>query len=160
MSESIHSTESHADASRPDELSADDPHMRPEGVDDVTIEALGKLSEAMETMERARGALYEFHQLTGTSDLQVEQAAELFKQAGHNELADLIQKDLIGRNVIDGRWTFQIVENYEDDYAELFRHIERTARNRLVGGRRHIYESEMKERRRTKGRLHHEARPR
>ena len=31
----------------------------PDGVDDATVEALGKLSEALETCERARGHLYE-----------------------------------------------------------------------------------------------------
>ena len=30
-------------------------HQRPDGVDDVTIEAVGLLTEALETVERARG---------------------------------------------------------------------------------------------------------
>lgn len=30
-------------------------HTTPAGVDDATVEALGKLSEALETCERARG---------------------------------------------------------------------------------------------------------
>ena len=33
-------------------------HRRPEGVDDKTVEALGKLSEALEVVEDARGYLY------------------------------------------------------------------------------------------------------
>ena len=36
----------------------DSEHRRPDGVDDVTVEALGKLSEALETVERVRGHLY------------------------------------------------------------------------------------------------------
>src|SRR5690349_8080387 len=36
------------------------------GMDDQTIDALGKLSKALETTERARGHLYSFHQLTGS----------------------------------------------------------------------------------------------
>lgn len=40
-------------------------HRVPDGVDDATVEALGRLSEALETVERARGCLYAFHQLTG-----------------------------------------------------------------------------------------------
>ena len=44
-------------------------HRRPEGVDDATVEALGKLSEALEVVEDARGHLYGFHRLTGTADL-------------------------------------------------------------------------------------------
>ena len=33
-------------------------------VDDRTVEAVGKLTEALETVERARGHLYSFHQLS------------------------------------------------------------------------------------------------
>lgn len=42
-------------------------HHAPAGVDELVIEALGDLSEALETVERARGHLYVFHQLTGTA---------------------------------------------------------------------------------------------
>jgi hypothetical protein len=58
-------------------------HRRPPGVDDLTVQALGKLSEALETVERARGHLYALHQLTGTADFQLDEAVSLFMQAGH-----------------------------------------------------------------------------
>src|SRR4051794_26616529 len=77
--------------------------------DDTTVEALGKLSEALETTERARGHLYSFHQLTGHADLQLDQAVELLRAAGHHRLADVVDEELIGRDVLPGRWTFQIV---------------------------------------------------
>ncbi len=35
-------------------------HRRPDGVADETVEAVGKLSEALETVEQARGHLYAF----------------------------------------------------------------------------------------------------
>ena len=38
-------------------------------VDDATVEALGKLSEAFEVVENARGLLYEFHRKSGMADL-------------------------------------------------------------------------------------------
>ena len=69
------------------------------------------------------------------------------------------QTELVGRNVIEGRWTFQIVEEYDDDYYALFKQLESEARTALVGGRRHLFESEMKEDRRTHGLAHHEAVP-
>lgn len=65
----------------------------------------------------------------------------------------------MGRNVVEGRWSFQIVEEYDDHYWSAFRDLERAARDELVAGRRHLYESEMKEDRRTHGRRHHESRP-
>jgi hypothetical protein len=134
-------------------------HQRPDGVDDVTIEALGKLSDALETVERARGRLYDFHQLTGSADLELDEAVELFRTAGHDAIADQIEAELIGRNVIEGRWTFQIVEDYDDGYYATFKNQERSAREALVEGRRHLFEAEMKEERRSHGRRHHEATP-
>ena len=44
-------------------------HRRPPGVNDATVEALGKVSEALEAVEAARGHLYAFHRLCGTADL-------------------------------------------------------------------------------------------
>jgi hypothetical protein len=136
----------------------DEAHRRPDGLDDVTVEALGKLSEALETVERVRGHLYAMHQLTGTADFQLDEAVSLFTQAGHDGLAERIRKELIGRNVTPGHWTFQLVEEYDDGYWSNFRSIEKAARDELAGGRRHLYEAELKERRRTRGRPGHEAR--
>jgi hypothetical protein len=137
----------------------DQAHQRPPGVDDGTVAAVGKLSEALETIEQARGHLYALHQLTGHADLMLDEAAELLHEGGHGGLADRVRTELIGRNVIEGRWTFQIVEEFDDGYYAAFRGLERDARNELLAGRRHVFESEMKEKRRTHGRRHHEARP-
>lgn len=134
-------------------------HRRPPGVSDETVQALGKLSEALETVERVRGHLYSMHQLTGKADFLLDDAVERLHAAGHHEIADRITTDLIGRNVIAGRWTFQVVEEYDDGYYAAFRQLERAARDTLAGGRRHVYEAELKERRRTHGRRGHEARP-
>lgn len=137
----------------------DDAHIRPTGVDDTTVEALGKLSEALEVVEHARGLLYGFHRLTGKADLDVGEAVELLRRAGHGELAAKIDEELVGRNVIARRWTFQIVEDYDDGYYTTFKNLEAEARDALAGGKRHLFEAEMKEARRTHGREHHEARP-
>jgi hypothetical protein len=134
-------------------------HTRPDGVDDATVEALGKLSEAFEIVEEARGMLYGFHRRTGSADLALGEAVDLLREAGHRELADSIEEDLVGRNVLEGRWTFQLVEEYDAGYYEAFKVHERKARDELVEGRAHLFESEMKEERRTHGRRHHEATP-
>lgn len=134
-------------------------HRRPEGVDDATVEALGKLSEALETIEHGRGLLYGFHRLSGRADILLGEAIEGLEEAGHADLAARLREDLLGRNVIDGRWTFQVVEEYDDGYWSRFRTWERTAREQLVGGRRHLLEAEMKESERTRRRPGHEATP-
>ncbi|WP_026426127.1 hypothetical protein [Actinokineospora inagensis] len=142
-----------------EQTTEDDAHRRPPGVDDATVAAVGKLSEALETAERARGHLYSFHQLTGSADLQLGDAVEKLAEAGHTELADRLRADLVGRNVLYGRWTFQVVEEYDDGYHARFRAAEKTVRDELLRGRRHVFEAEMKADRRTHGAEGHEARP-
>ena len=136
----------------------DSEHRRPEGVDDGTVEALGKLSEALETVERVRGHLYSLHQLVGEADFKLDEAVSLFRQAGHAKLAQRIERELIGRNVVPGHWTFQLVEEFDDGYWSEFRALEKDARDELAEGKRHLFEAELKERRRTHGRGGHEAR--
>jgi hypothetical protein len=109
-----------------------------------TVEAVGKITEALETVERARGHLYSFHQLTGTADFQ---------------LADRLEHDLVGRNVTPGHWTFQIIEEYDDTYWSVFRDFEKQARDTLTDGLRHLFEASLKEQRRTHGHPDHDAGP-
>ncbi|WP_123028956.1 hypothetical protein [Mycolicibacterium stellerae] len=129
------------------------------GVSDETVEAVGSLSEALEYVERARGHLYEFHQLIGHADLVLGEACDKLRDAGHVAVADRLELDLVGRNVLYGRWTFQIVEEFDDDYWSIFREHERRVREELQQGARHVFEAEMKEKRRTRGRPGHEAQP-
>lgn len=127
----------------------DPDHRTPAGVDDATVEALGKLSEALEVVEEVRGLLYAFHRRCGTADLTLGEAVDLLRDAGHTDLADRIDRELVGRNILAGRWSFQVVEEYDDGYYATFKRLEREARDQLVDGRRHLFEAEMKEDRRT-----------
>ena len=142
-----------------DAQAVDAAHSRPAGTSDELVAANGRFSEALEYIERVRGHLYSVHQLVGHADLMLDDAVARFRAAGHDAIADRIAPELLGRNVIADRWTFQIVEDFDDGYYALFRDVDRQAREELVGGRRHLYEAEMKERRRTHGRPGHEARP-
>ncbi|GLZ07572.1 hypothetical protein Acsp03_50380 [Actinomadura sp. NBRC 104412] len=128
-------------------------------LDEATVVALGELSEALETVERARGHLYSFHQLIGHADFTLGDAADDLAKAGHGEWAAEIHRELVGRNVLPGRWTYQVIEEFEDTYYEVFRALERRVRDDLAGGRRHLYEARLKERRRSKGMPGHEAAP-
>jgi hypothetical protein len=137
----------------------DEHHRRPPGVDDATVAAVGKVTEALDCLQRARGRLFDFHQLIGHLDLQLEEAATLLDGAGHHEMATLVREEAVGRNVLDGRWTFQIIEEFEHVYHQPLAAIEQRVLDELVQGRRHLREAEMKEQRRSRGRVAHEARP-
>jgi hypothetical protein len=59
------------------------------------VAALGKLSEALEVAEHARGLLYGFHRLCGTTDLTLQEAVGMLRDAGHAALADDIEQALV-----------------------------------------------------------------
>jgi hypothetical protein len=134
-------------------------HQRPEGLDDATVTALGTLSKALETVEDARGHLYAFHRLCGTADLTLGDAVDELREAGHDDWADRVEQELVGRNILEGRWSFQVMEEYDDGYYGPFRDLEKQVRDDLAEGRKHLFEAEMKERRRTRGHPHHTATP-
>lgn len=137
----------------------DDEHRRPTGVSDEVVEAVGKVSEAIEWVERIRGRLYDFHQMMGHADFLFGDAADALEQAGCPEQAAQLRAEVVGRNVLDGRWTFQVVEEFGDHYYEPVTSLERQIRSDLMAGRRHVFEAELKERRRTVGHPQHASRP-
>ncbi|HEX2307141.1 MAG TPA: hypothetical protein VHI14_02335 [Jatrophihabitantaceae bacterium] len=122
------------------------PSARPRtaGLDDATVAALGKLSEALEVVENARGHLYEFHRMSGMADLTLQEATKDLRAAGHADLADEVELVLVGRDVVPGHWTFELVEAYDAQYWTVFRAVEQEARNRFAGLVPHVYEAEMK----------------
>lgn len=141
-------------------LPSDDPYARPADVDDATVAAVGKVTEALEWVERARGRLFDVHQLIGRGDALLGEAADALDAAGHAKQAREVREELVGRNVLEGRWTFQVVDEFDDHYWTPFRDTERRLRGDLTGGRRHVLEAEMKEARRTRGGPMHTSRPR
>jgi len=140
-------------------MSAADPHDRPEGATDAEVAAVGRLTEALEWVERARGHLYEFHQQMGHADGLLQEAADALEAAGHPAQAAVVRHELVGRNVVEGRWTFQVVEEFDDGYWSCVRSVEHDVRHALLNGRRHVFESELKDREMTPGSPAHRRRP-
>lgn len=113
-----------------------------------TIDAVGKASEALEYVERARGHLYAFHQLIGRADFLFEESACHLACAGHVQEAASLWRNVVGRDVLEGRWTFEIVEGFDDDYYRVAQSEVVALEQSLVGGRRHAHEEAMRYRRR------------
>jgi hypothetical protein len=141
------------------EQSGDDLARRPQGVEDDTVEALGKLSAALDHVEVARGHLYNFHKLMGSGERTLEEATSLLRGAGHDTLADDLDREVLGRNPLPGMWSFQMVEAFDDGYYAAVKGLQQRAEAELVEGRRHVFEAEMKALRRTPGETGHEAEP-
>ena len=123
-------------------------NQRPEGASDAAVDAAGRMSEALETVERARGHLYTFHQLIGEADFALDAVVALLREEGQADLAVALERELVGHNVLEGRWTFEVVEEFDDGYWSVFRDHERRIRDTLTAGRRHVHEAELKQRRR------------
>jgi len=123
------------------------------------VEAVGKASEAQEWVERARGHLYSFHQLMGRADFLFGDAADMLRRVGLTAAADELAEGIVGRNVLDGRWTFQIIDEFDSMYWEVTSEFVRRLERDHLGGRRHAYESRLKDERRTEGAAGHERRP-
>jgi hypothetical protein len=119
-------------------------HPVPVGVDDETVAALGELSAAFEVVEEARGFLYAFHRRSGTADLGLQKAVDHLRRAGHHALADEIDQMLVGRDVLPGLWSFQIVETYDRTYYEAWQAAVEKAEHVAGGGAPHLAESGMK----------------
>lgn len=123
-------------------------HGRPPGADDATVAAVGRVGEAYEWMLRARGSLYDFHHQLGRADRILGDSVEQLRAAGHHELADRVATEWVGRNALPDRWTFEVVEAFDDTYWDVAVALEREIRETLLGGRRHVHEAEMKAARR------------
>ena len=114
------------------------------GLSAQAVHAAAALSEALEVVEEARGALYRFHRLSGKADGKLDDATQALREAGASDLADLVERRLVGRDVLPGRWTFQVVEEYDDGYWSVFREVEAEVRESLTEGRRHVGEARMR----------------
>jgi hypothetical protein len=140
-----------------DDVGAEEPdeaHRRPPGVDDATIEALGMLTKALEYTERARGHLFAVHHMTGGADRMLAEAVRMLRRAGHEEQAGLVERELPGRDVVPGMWTYQLVEAYDRTHYRVFTTVEEQVRQDLAAGRQHLAEAEMQRAARSRRRRH------
>ena len=56
-------------------------------------------------------------------------------------------------------WSFQMVEAFDDGFYARTKGLHQRIIDELTNGQRHVFEAEMKELRRTRGREGHEAKP-
>ena len=76
-------------------------YRRPAAATDEVVAAVGKVTEAVEWVERVRGRLYDVHQMMGHADALFGEAADALAEAGCYDEAALIRREVVGRNVLD-----------------------------------------------------------
>jgi hypothetical protein len=121
-----------------------DPAEGVDMIDDATLRAVHRLEVATEWIERAFGALLDAHHAAGHGQEMLLDAADLLEAAGHRDLARLVRSDAACRDAADGRWTYQLVDEFRSHLLEPVRGVDERVRAELTGGVRHRYEARMK----------------
>ena len=74
----------------------------------------------------------------------------MVRDAGHDDIADALARRAC-RNPLPGMWSFQMVEAFDDGFYAEAKGVQQRAIDELMDGRRHVFQAEMKELRRTRG---------
>ena len=96
----------------------------------ATREALAEMTEAWRSIEAARGHAYQFHRHAGLGDAHLVRAVALLRTAGHHDLADAVSHHLVGHGVAENRWSFQVVEEHDDEFVRMLMTLEEQVRDR------------------------------
>jgi len=114
----------------------------------VSHAARGDLGQSIRTGESVRTMI--INALPVTIELSVlailvAAAVSMLADCGHTELDADIESTLVGRDIVEGMWSFQIVERYDRGYWDVFRAVESHARRLLGAAEPHLFEAEMKD---------------
>ena len=112
-----------------------DPAEAADRADDDAIEAAHLVEVATEWVERAFGRLLDAHHDVGHAQLMLLEAADALERAGHPELARRAREEVAPLDVIAGRWTYQIVDEFRDHMLSPVRAFDEDVR-RAAGRRR------------------------
>lgn len=112
-----------------------------ETLDERDREALHEVELGLEWLQRAQGSLIEFHHATGHGMDHLYQAESLLREGGHEELADAIRDELLPHGVVDeDRWSYDVVEDFQETLLAETIALERQVRRDLADGTRHVAE--------------------
>jgi hypothetical protein len=108
---------------------------------DGEVRAIHRVELGIEWLHRAHGSLLEFHHNTGHAMEHFADAEALLREHGHEDLADEIRDQYLPRGVVDGgRWSYDVVESFQEDMLEDLTAFEKRTRQEVADGRRHVAE--------------------
>jgi hypothetical protein len=104
-------------------------------------EALHSVELGVEWLHRAHGDLVEFHHKTGHAMDHLADAEEQLRACGRTDLADALRDEYLPRGVIDDdRWSYDVLESYQDGFLSALTDFEERAREEVADGQRHVAE--------------------
>ncbi|EFW92102.1 hypothetical protein ZOD2009_11515 [Haladaptatus paucihalophilus DX253] len=116
-------------------------------IDDETESALHELELGIEGLRKGHGYLVQFHHATGHAMEHFSEAETHLRDAGHDDLADHIRDEILPCGVLGGdRWTYELVESFETEFLRNIEAFERTTREEVADGERHIRERRIQRR--------------
>ena len=111
-----------------------------DSLSDTEREALHALQLGVEHVHRAHGHLLGFHHQVGRGMDRLDEAASLFRAAGHDAFADRLRDELLPAGVVGDRWSYELVEAFADGMRRDVDAFDAVVRDSLVDGRRHVSE--------------------
>lgn len=112
------------------------------------VRAAHHLALALEYVARARGHLLTMHHLIGHADNMLDKVLEDLDETGRADLLELVRRDILGRDVVAGKWTYQLVQDFDAGYWDAWTSTEEKVRQELTGGQKFVHEAALQARRR------------
>ncbi|WP_266075093.1 hypothetical protein [Haladaptatus caseinilyticus] len=120
--------------------------------DDEAV-ALHELELGVEGLRKAHGYLVHFHHATGHAMNHLRDAETSLRAAGHDEFADHIRDEILPCGVLgDDRWTYDMLEKFEEEFFHDVLTFERNACETIASGERHVMERRQQRRWRERAR--------
>ncbi|NUB89679.1 hypothetical protein HT576_01340 [Haloterrigena sp. SYSU A121-1] len=111
---------------------------------DVEADALHELQLGIEYVHRAYGTLLEFHHELGHAMDRMGDAEDALREAGHEEWADALRDDHLPAGAVSDQWTFELVEEFSDEFVAEVDAFETEVREELADGVDHVTERRQK----------------
>lgn len=112
----------------------------PPDLDDFEVNALHSVELGLEWLRRAHGNLIEFHHATGHAMDHLDDAEPVLRACGYDDLADRLRADLLPSGAVDDRWTYDLLETFEEGLLDDVQAFERQAREDIADGDSHVAE--------------------
>ena len=109
-------------------------------LDETEREALHSVELGMELLRRAHGDLVGVHHKTGRAMDHFARAEGQLRACGYEGLADAVRDRCLPRGAVDDRWTYDLLESFEEGFLAEIADVEEHTREVVADGRRHVAE--------------------
>lgn len=103
--------------------------------------AMHEVEVGIEWLLRAQGRLLAFHHAIGHGMDHLDVAESRLRADGYETLADHLRDDILPRGVTgDDRWSYNVVEEFQQAFLRPVTEFEETSREVVTDGKRHVEE--------------------